>query len=294
MPQIMWQHNFTPDIWSRLALTYTGPLGATLGGQTAPDTSAGGLNVNSATGLSNTGGFGFPRSYLPALQGAFQYETKGCGTIGPRGLIFGAGGVYAIEKKTWDRDRTAVVALDDENIKSWEAFYWMHIPIVPEKNQNKTGAVAFTGGATVGSNATQYIGGNFGGASYNRTYNTAGALDAANPNWAAPTGYGWYAGMEFYLSNEFAIIPSFSAWRMSNLSNQYQLGNPNKLVRDDTYNLAFRYDPNPAIRLAVEFMHDYAKYADYGRATPGDANSIALQDNRGKLNAARFSAWYFF
>ncbi len=257
----------------------------------------------------------YTRSPIPGIQGAINYGSDACGRIGPWNLQFGLDGIYGQQKFTQgsapvtpagtvagqtvgsNPDITpipgpanAAGTLSDHSINIWAAMFKWMVPIIPEKNQNKTGALLFDGDfwATQGwgQGMVASAGDMFAG-------NIPAALAYVRPDLTivAPLIEGVFLHGQYWLTDKV----SFNAWysystlnatsyqrSIAPLSENAATANISNVVQDLTVNLL--YDVNPAIRLGVEFNDTRQHFA----------NQAVGFGNEAVVDGYRFSAYYFF
>ncbi|HVN96572.1 MAG TPA: hypothetical protein VMT62_09100 [Syntrophorhabdaceae bacterium] len=281
VPQMRWTHQFGPTFKTILGIEYQGRQFANY--------------TNSLGALGQNYVDAYTRSDIPNLFGVVEYTSGACGKIGPQQLLFGAGGYYGRAKYVTN---AATGVLDNagnaqrfssDNEDSWSAVVYTYIPIIPEKNNNKAGALGFTAGFGWGQNG-----------GYENPWNPA-AFQRPDGSFVPPAGGGFWAGAFFYFTDSFFMAPTWStqwmnvsnAWRNATVNNALlpagSAANPDTVIREDMYNLAFFYDVNPALRFGAEFSSLYNKFA-----APGYVNGVQSYQTYGTLNTARFRVTYFF
>jgi len=236
------------------------------------------------------------RSDFPDTSLEFVYRTDRCGKIGPWMLQFGLGGLYGQERVTYGDLTTN--KLGDDRIDRWGASFWGYIPIIPEKKGNKTNALGFTWNVFAGQGlgsflpaypANPYIkpsglsAANFGGWG-GPSFSAAGLtdIDAAYPT----TVGGWAQATFYFADNWFTNV--LWGYETNNLSKAYRLANINAVKNLQNFIINLMYDPNPAIRLALEYTRITTSYARASGAQWTGGKS------KGSLDAVRFGAYYFF
>jgi len=271
-----------------------------------------------ATGNAN----GYGRSKLPAVIGEFGFQSDACGVIGPDMLKFGLGGLLAKETKTWGYAAAANApnSYAEDNVRVWMAGLRAFVPIIPEKKQDKTNALALSAIGYVGQNALAYVGTPAPGAgSYWRgstTVNGGAGTTWLFPNTAAsPTMYGGFAQLTYYINDKTFVNAQYgvlkenyssaarSAAQLGTFANDADWKGPNQINQFRVYGLSIFHDPSPAVRVAFEWLRFYTTYNNYGTSTgSGSAGATPTYigptggylDTTGKMDQFKAMVMYFF
>jgi hypothetical protein len=262
--QLRWEHRFGKAFSTKLALVYPTLEGWKLDG----------FGGNSAANSDYT------RSNLPFVSGQVRYASDACGRIGPFNLTAGMSGVYG--QKSIMRDAGAATRGRYSQVTDygWLAEAFFMIPIIPERNMNKAGALLFYANAMTGQGLSPYSAQLFPAA-----YNRLGAAGTAR-DYAAPKGNAWDAGFMFYLSDTVWLSPSYNDMSTM-LSSRYRtlVATDTTVKRTQNYNLLLAYAPTPAITMGIEYTRIHTNYARYS------ADGLK---NWGTANSVRFGAYYWF
>jgi len=282
--QITWTHRFGKAFTSQIGIV----------------NSATNYNTSSVTGVStmpSTGTYANSkdRSMAPMLAGDFKYNSDACGKIGTNSLTFGFNGLLGYTRETWQRtsDLAGVAyaanrKYDDATVKAYKINIYTFVPIIPEKNANKTGALSISGGAQIFSNLTNEVtwgpqGGNPSGA-YAR-------FDGITE--VAPTWFSAWGALTYNFTNAFQGNLIYANTHAMNVSNAWKTANRDLYTSNDVYMMSFGYDVNPAVKLGAEFSHYFTKYGNDSLAT-GTSTASGTGSNTGSANIVRFAAYYFF
>jgi len=254
-----------------------------------------GLSGSPATGIAMDD---FARSYWPTLFTEFVYKTDACGKIGPWMLQFGVGGMYGREKPLdpgsngattgrWVAGAPGTVSpyqtdFDDDEVDMWMATFKTYIPIIPEKAPGKmAGSLGFALSLFTGQNLRTIIPAPpmiHSLQSYDR--DTA----AVSADFHAPVATGGWAQLAFYWTDTVWSGFYYGQTQLA-LSQARKATTPASGVeRVQNYVVNLVYDPNPAIRLGIE----------YGYMTTHYAANVAGVKNEGNVNIVHFGAHYFF
>jgi hypothetical protein len=264
---LRWEHRFGKEFSTKLALVYPTLEGWKLDGF--------GGNTGAANNNSD-----YTRSNLPFVSGVVKYASDACGRIGLFNLTAGMSGVYgqkAIMRDAGAATRGRYSQVQDDG---WLAEAFFMIPIIPERNMNKAGALLFYANAMTGQGLSPYSAQLF-PAAYARVGSAGTARD-----YVAPKGNAWEAGLMVYLSDTVWLSPSYNDMSTM-LSSRYRtlVATDTTVKRTQNYNIFLGYAPNPAITLGLEYTRLVTNYARYS------ADGLK---NWGVANAVRFGAYYYF
>jgi len=207
---------------------------------------------------------------------------------------------------------------DSNTVNAWMLTFKSFIPIVPEKAPGKqahslgVGLAAFTG-----QDMTIFAGNSYykqGVLAYDRTgyafrsgadgyiaYNTQ---PNPNANFVAPVNTGGWVQLMYHWTDTLWSGFYYGQNRVSlsnaRKGNQYGFAttqstiSSNAIEREEEYHVNLIYDPNPAIRLGIEYSYYSTHYGKnlYNIATINGVPSGLTSG--GSVNTVRFSAIYFF
>jgi hypothetical protein len=217
------------------------------------------------------------RVKMPAFHGGITYSSGACGKVGPWQLTIGASGLYGKTGYTYDTT-TAPGQVWDDNQRNYLADFKVLVPIIPEKNGNKTGALYFDGAYFYSQNAANWIAG-WGGQSATNAYNRG---TASSPEWSYGKFQGYIVHGAYYVTDQFHIEGFYwNSW--TTVSNR--VANAGSSAKDGRqFIMAFVYDPSPAIRFVFDYEYSKTKYYN---ATPN-------HKDYGKQNVYQLTAYYYF
>jgi hypothetical protein len=188
-------------------------------------------------------------------------------------------GVYG--QKSVMRDTTVAGhgRYSQKRLDGWlgEAFFM--IPIIPERQNNKAGALLFYSNAMAGQGLTPYSPQLF-PAAYNRT-----GANGTQDDYSAPRGYAYDAGIMVWLHDKVWLSPSYNDM-FTQGSSRWKNNNPNSAYRTQNYNLYLAYAPTPALTMGIEYTR---LVTHYNRHAAADTNK-----SWGVANAVRVGAYYYF
>ena len=259
------------------------------------------------------------------------YKTDACGKIGPWMLTFALGGIYGQEKPIEPATLGPVGDINgagsfvvggtantngngsqywnargyaDDNVDMWMVTARTYIPIIPEKAPGKlAGSLGLAVTGFTGQDIRRFSGPPpfvLSAYSYNRANYTPGLNTVANPNadYVAPTVTGGWAQLAFYFTD--TVWAGFYYGQVKyNLSQpRKNTESPGAVEREQQYIVNLIYDPNPAIRLGIEYTYTTSHYGRslYGQTqvVPGVGTLPAGLSSEGSNNSVRFAAQYFF
>jgi hypothetical protein len=181
-----------------------------------------------------------------------------------------------------------------------------YIPIIPEKAPGKLAnslGLSLTG--FTGQDIRRFAGPppfSLAAYGYNRADYTPGYNTTANPvaDFTAPVATGGWGQLSFYFTD--TVWASFYYGQVNYSLSQARRGyygltytgmaSPGAVSRQQQYVVNLVYDPNPAIRLGLEYAYTQSNYAKNLYAQAAAAGG-SLTDY-GSVNSVRFAAQYFF
>jgi hypothetical protein len=236
------------------------------------------------------------RSDYPWVEGEFRYNTDKCGKIGPYGLLAALGGFIGQSKIAYQAGFNAdgvPIRFTDQTVRAWGVALKGFIPIIPEKNKNKKGALAIGGNLFYGQNMTDWF--QNGTAPY---IGAGSALPAAgawfnSPRYEAPTSFGGWGQVSYWFTDKF-FADGYFGYTRSNLSDPYMWANPN--TPESTTHLIFNvnYDLNQAVRFGLEYAWVKTQYSGKQLTGVDALGNRYYLDSKGSFNTLRIGAYYFF
>jgi hypothetical protein len=207
------------------------------------------------------------RNPLPAFEGMVKYSSDSCGKVGPWQLLVEADGF-------WGKLRNINDDLTSHDVAEWIGDFKFLIPIIPEKNGNKAGALYFDAevfaesGAGQGGNYFGFGGGGNPGASGANEFNlmtstyprSTEIINGAGNSYTAAVAQGFTTHAAYYLTDAVSVN-GFYIYTTVNASRALKAANPMDVqnIWQTVGNIV--YDVNPALRLTLEWDHTDARYA---------------------------------
>jgi len=243
----------------------------------------------------------FSRSQWPMFFTEFLYKTDACGKIGPWMLQFGLGGFYGREEPitpgsnaaTTQRyvsgspvtvNPTSATGYDDDTVDMWMATFKAYIPIIPEKAPGKMGgSLGLAMSMFTSQNARTLVPPPpmiHSLQSYNRP--TAAARGEAD--FHAPVYTGGWTQLAYYWTDTVWSGFYYGQGQLALSQARKNTTAASGVERLQQYIVNLVYDPNPAIRLGLE----------YGYITTHYARNVSGLLNEGNVNRVSFGAQYFF
>ncbi|MCX5812232.1 MAG: hypothetical protein NT178_06780 [Proteobacteria bacterium] len=163
-----------------------------------------GLMNGTAVG-GTSGNNSYNNSGMPAVAGDINYTTDSCGKIGPWQMLFSLGGMLGSQKNQYNSqvsaaiegDRTVARKYGDTNLNTWLVEAKTIIPIIPQKKEDKKGALMTAFSAFTSQNVAA--------AHLNMAPNSYSFGTATNPTFSAPVVSGGYAHIMYYLTNQVYV-----------------------------------------------------------------------------------------
>jgi len=215
------------------------------------------------------------RTNLPAFHGGITYSSGACGKVGPNQLTFGVSGLYNKVKYTYDDSAGHVF---DSDQRQYLADFKVLVPIIPEKNGNKAGALFADGAYFYSQAASNWIAG-WGGQAATNAYNR-GTL--SSPEWSYGHFNGYILHAAYYVTDPFHIE---AFWWNSWTQVSQRVGNAGTSAKDGRqFILALIYDASPAVRFTFDYENSKTKYY----------KATANHKDYGTQNVYQLTAYYFF
>jgi len=226
---------------------------------------------------------GYARSSWPGVMAEIAYWTDRCGKIGPHNLKFALGAYYGRQTNTYAS--VAGNTYDDDTLDAWITAFRYSVPIVPERQGNKSMSVLLNGNFFMGQN----VGGNnwmYPGLS-NGSYVRPDGKD-----YAAPTMFGLQANLSWWITNALQLNGNYGylKYNYSNLARNRNLDNVNM---NQSYGANLLWDANQAVRFGVQWVRNYTGFNGYSAGT-GASVGTGNADRTGAADVYRIGAWYFF
>jgi hypothetical protein len=252
--QLTWDHRWTKAFTTKFALVYPGQ-----------------------DAWKNTGAASiYTNGLVPNVEGGIKYASDSCGKIGNNMLAFNLSGIYG--RKRAEHGNTAA-GWSQKRLDGWYGQAGFAIPIIPERNMNKAGALLFFTEVSAGQGLNP-VNGFIMPESYMR----------AGREYSSPRTVSYQAGMNLWFSNEVWMSAIYNSTD-KHVSNYYNTvlaaaGTAETTwSRNQLYNLALFYMPNPAILTAIEYSRAHTNFP---------ANSALGFQKHGTANSIRFGAYYYF
>ena len=277
-------------------------------------------NGTIANGIAADDGMNRIGKALPLFFTELAYKTDACGKIGPWMLQFAVGGAYGRENPIApatlgpDGDINSAAATNtvsagtgvqywnqagyaNDTVDVWLATFRTYIPIIPEKAPGKlAGSLGFAATGFTGQDIRRFAGApgyQLTAYSYNRAdySGTAGANTVAHPvaDHHAPTGSGGWGQLTFYFTDTVWTGFYYGTVQYNLSQNRKNVISPGSVERQDQYTVNLVYDPNPAIRLGLEYTYIMTHFSRNLYA-----QSSGSLTSQGSVNMIRFGAQYFF
>jgi hypothetical protein len=300
VPQITVTHNFPKAFYTSFGIQEPYRTNDNTGGSanlgvamspsvgSAPNPSYG--NGQAITGSRVT-------SEIPDFDAEIGYKSEVLGRIGPNVLQLALSGF-------WGQDTIIFLnpALKNQyrkdHVDRWAANFKAFIPIIPEKNLNKAGALSLSGAVFTGQNIPSWFG----------PREIAGDIPYdANPGigvrYTAPVETGGWAQISYYITDKVYLNGLYGRfWNIT--SGLYNMQFPNQIDQWQAYLLTLFYDVNPAVRVGLEGSYYAAHFTGLGISDNGNMTNPTLNQlagwtgttlsKEGSVWSGRIAFWYFF
>ena len=224
------------------------------------------------------------RTPFPNFEGLVKYSSDSCGKVGPWQLTVQADAQYGWIRMIGNPAVAATVASKDD-VPDWMAEFKFLVPIIPEKNGNKAGALYADASIFMTQGEGQpgsYLG--FGGGPNAFGWLTDDYADRTDPmDYNAAIMWGITSHAAYYLTDAVSIN-AFYLWSSIDPSMTARMTFPGATIKSAQAIGNLVYDVNPAVRFVFEWDYQDATFA---AAVPG-------MKNYGSSNDWRIGAYYFF
>jgi hypothetical protein len=245
-------------------------------------------------------------SEIPDVAGEIGFKSDACGKIGPNALQVAAGGMWGQDKVIF-LDPSARNSYTYNNINRWATAFKAFIPIIPEKNLNKAGALSLSGSVWTGQNLSNWFLGARNIASLEPYNEASNASTSTQRNYSTPVTTGGWGQISYYITDK-VYINGLYGYLQNYTSSYYASLFPNQIKRNQQYIGNVFYDVNPAVRVAFEYSYIKTAFNGYGLNNGGNAapaneqlsgtTAYALEGpglgKTGSVQNARIAFWYFF
>jgi len=260
------------------------------------------LSVNSPYNVnSESGAYGSTtaqlNSTMPDIVGEIGYESLSCGAVGPYHLLVSLDGITGQDK--YYAEPGANLPFMNKSTDRWGIALRFNLPLIPEKNHNKTGAMFASGMFYEGQDIGTYVGAAAAGIGYNRATgdvalantNPQAIMHALDPIFSVVQG--GMVGTGYYWTDKLSTSV-YAGYQTNNYSNAFRAANPNS-VRDDGMGVAnIIYDINPAISVGLEYDYIITHYNENYVSAAVNGPAANVSNSTGTLYEVRLGAWYFF
>ncbi len=306
MPQIAVTQNLTKNFYGTVAIQYPYNQKDNLGfsndtgsayGPFPSATQATASYATPAPGAANLSNGARVSTVLPDFAGEIGFKSDACGVIGPQMLQFGVGGIWGQDNITY-LDPANNVGYKTQHLDRWATSFKWYVPIIPEKNLNKTGALSFSGSVMAGQNQSS-LGGPRGiimPLPFDADPSVAGV------RYTTPTTMGGWGQVSYYFTDKVYFNGLMMHFQNSG-SQFYRNRYPNFMRAATTYIGNILYDVNPAVRVGIQGEYGVDTYNNFGTSSAlTDAGQLAgfggaaapILDSKGSYWQGRVALWYFF
>jgi hypothetical protein len=230
-------------------------------------------------------------SQLPDFAAEIGYKSDSAGRIGPNVMQFAVSGFWGQDSVIYPLSTT----FHTDHVDRWAGALRAFIPLIPEKNLNKAGALSLSGSVFTGQNLSNMF-------LNARATGSLLAYDAPGGGYKVPVTTGGWGQISYYFTDKVYVNGLYGYLR--NYSSAYYnnvLNGNNVITQNQQYIVNVMYDVNPAVRLGVEYSYIATNWAG-----PVSAASVAGTDSastvtggpilgsKGDVQTGRIAFWYFF
>jgi hypothetical protein len=238
-------------------------------------------------GANSSNNSSFSRNGYPGIEANFAWSSDACGKVGPFQL-------GAKTSFTGGREHK-LNAAGGGQADSW---YWdiaAIVPIIPEKNGSKAGALLLDGIYFTSQNPSAVV------APAPAHSSASGDISALsvdglwpgsylrNREWVAPRIDGWEAHATYWFTNSVFTNVFYGYSRSSSsqafMNTAFPAGGEYTVQNNQTWIVNVMWDVSPALRLGIEWNNLNSRYA----TIQNNADS-----KKGTMNAYRIGAIYYF
>jgi hypothetical protein len=216
-------------------------------------------------------------------------------------MQFAAGGFWGQDTIIYIDPLGAQNHYSTGHVDRWGAAFKAFIPIIPEKNLNKAGALSFSGSVFTGQNLANW-------------FLAARNIIAPIPydqdlskgvHYTTPVTTGGWAQLSYYLTDK-VYLNGLVGYNRNFESSMYKLIYPNQINQWQQWIVNLIYDVNPAVRFGVEYSYTNAAFnapglSNAGNVAPATSDQVSnyvsgtgLLGTKGDVQIGRVAFWYFF
>ncbi len=237
-------------------------------------------------------------SQLPDFAAELGYKSDSCGRIGPNVMQFAVGGFFGQDSVNYGFPVATPTTFRTDHVDRWAGAFKAFIPIIPEKNLNKAGALSLSGSVFTGQNLSNWF----------LNARGAGALLAydadpgAGVRYTVPVTTGGWGQISYYITDKVYVNALYGYLRNYTSAYYNALTSQNVITQNQQYIVNVMYDVNAAVRFGVEYSYIATNWAGPGSGggTSGTNSSStvtpsgAVLGSRGDVQTGRIAFWYFF
>jgi hypothetical protein len=240
-------------------------------------------------------------SRFPDFAAEIGYKSDSAGRIGPNVMQFAASGFFGQDPVIYGSPVATPAAFRTDHVDRWASALKAFIPLIPEKNLNKAGALSLSGSVYTGQNLSNWF----------LNARGTGALPAydadpigAGVRYTVPVTTGGWGQISYYVTDKVYVNGLYGYLRNYTSANYNALNNNNVVTQNQQYIVNVLYDVNPAVRFGVEYSYIATNWAGPSNGnllngSPGTsistvAPSGTILGSRGDVQTGRIAFWYFF
>ena len=213
-------------------------------------------------------------------------------------MQFAVGGFFGQDSVNYGFPVATPTTFRTDHVDRWAGAFKAFIPIIPEKNLNKAGALSLSGSVFTGQNLSNWF----------LNARGAGALLAydadpgAGVRYTVPVTTGGWGQISYYITDKVYVNALYGYLRNYTSAYYNALTSQNVITQNQQYIVNVLYDVNAAVRFGVEYSYIATNWAGPGSGggTSGTNSSStvtpsgAVLGSRGDVQTGRIAFWYFF
>ncbi len=242
-------------------------------------------------------------SQIPDFAAEIGYKSDACGKIGPNMMQFAAGGFWGQDTLIYIEPSAPAAARNKystQTIDRWGAAFKAFVPIIPEKNLNKAGALSVSGSVFTGQNLANWFLG-----ARNIISMIPYDRPGADASYAVPVTTGGWGQVSYYFTDK-VYVNGLVGYNRNYVSDMYKQIYPNQIQQWSQWIVNVIYDVNPAVRFGVEYSYTAAAFNSNAAGALNNGGTAAPLNGqltgytgtqlgtKGSVQNGRIAFWYFF
>ena len=238
---------------------------------------------------------------IPDFTAEIDFTSEAAGKIGPQALQLALGGFWGQDNIIYT-DTTRTAAYNVAHATRWATALKAFVPLIPEKNLNKAGALSLSGSVWTGQNLANWF---LGARNIIAPIPYDQSMVNGRAHYTTPVTSGGWGQISYHITDKVYVNGLYGYTRNS-VSAGYQGLYPNQIKQWQQIIGNVIYDANAAVRVGVEYNYTTATFNAPGLNNGGLAAPPSEQltgytpaagtslGSTGKVHQGRIAVWYFF